>query len=325
MTADRHPPTPPSNPISRRALAVLVALVFVGGALAGAALAPAPDSSLADSSTIVQRVIALLAAQAAESSQANATASSTAARSQSASTGSAGAHTAHRKPKPASKAAPSKASTPSSPSESSTASESGAGSERSSAGNSGEGGAGGPAQPIRLPPIQHVWLVLAGGSTFATAATTAAAYPYLLGQLLGQGALLSNYSALDAYELAGDATLLPGGVGASLDVISQPGCNPAATSGGCTESAPPSPAEADAFVQRTVAPILAGPAYRENGLIVITFASASPGGGGPATTLAPQPTTGALLLSPLLHAGTQSASPFDSLSPRTSLQTIFRR
>jgi hypothetical protein len=172
-----------------------------------------------------------------------------------------------------------------------------------------------------------VWLITLAGSTFTAATATPASYPYLAGQLLAQGTLLTSYSALDAYELAGDATLLPGGVGASLDVIFEPACAGAPTSPAspaCPESSQPSPAEADAFLQRVAGPILSSPAYRENGLVLISFAPASSSAGSPATTLALQPTAGALLLSPLLHGGARSATPFNSLSPRTSVAAIFK-
>jgi hypothetical protein len=309
---------------SRRVLGALVAAVFAIGLLAGAALGPAPEGSLADSSTIVQRVIALLAARGEGGSQASAptTSGASTATGASATLGAGAAPTS--KAKPGFQPAANRAATPSSP-ESSSAGESAAGSEHASSGgpNKGESGA---SRPARLPPIQHVWLIMLGGSTIADAETTPTGYPYLVGQLVKQGALLRSYSALDAYELAGDATLLPGGVGASLSVIQEPGCEGAAAggAGSCPQGAQASPAEADQFLQGTVGPILSSPTYRENGLIVITFVSAQASAGASASTLSLQPVAGALLLSPLLRGGTGSTSTFDSLSPRTSLANIFR-
>ncbi len=327
---DRHDdPRPPaiagrSAMPSRRVLGALVATVFAIGLLAGAALGPAPEGSLADSSTIVQRVIALLAARGEGGSQASAPTTSGASTATGASATLGAAPTS--KAKPGSQPAANRAATPSSP-ESSSAGESAAGSEHASSGgpNKGESGA---SRPARLPPIQHVWLIMLGGSTIAGAETTPTGYPYLVGQLVKQGALLRSYSALDAYELAGDATLLPGGVGASLSVIQEPGCEGAPAgaggAGSCPQGAQASPAEADQFLQATVGPILSSPTYRENGLIVITFVSAQASAGASASTLALQPVAGALLLSPLLRGGTASTSTFDSLSPRTSLANIFR-
>ncbi len=197
-------------------------------------------------------------------------------------------------------------------------------SQGSSSQGSGEGEGSTSGKPIKLPPIQHVWLIVVGGSTLAAAAAEPTSYPYLAGQLIKQGTLLKSYSALDAYELAGDAALLPGGVGASLNVISEPECSATTqATTQCAQGTQPSASETEAFLQQVVGPIAASPAYREEGLIVITVASASSGGGMPATTLALQPAAGALLLSPLLGGHAQSSSPFDLLSPRTSLETIF--
>jgi hypothetical protein len=331
------PSTNPSTPAirSRRVLGALGALVFAVGLLAGAALGPPPESSLANSSTIVQRVIALLAARASESSHESALASSTPPTSHSQATRPAGAHDTHRDAAPASAATPASDATPTSDAAPSTStgpegshSDEGASPEPSPSGAGSEGEETAPSKPVKLPPIQHVWLIMLGGSTFAGATATPASYPYLVGQLLERGSLLTSYSALDAYELAGDATLLPGGVGASLSVISEPACGtapPAQAAAPCPAGDQPSPAEADAFLQQLAGPILASPAYRENGLIVVTFALSSQSAGAPEPTIAPQPTTGALLLSPLLHAGTRSASAFNSLSPRTSLAAIFKR
>lgn len=323
---------PPQLPIpSRRGLALLVAAVFAVGLVAGAALGPAPTSSLAEDSTIAQRVIALLAARASEGARTSALAATAPATSASEATSPRGARDAHLNAKPAPDAAPAVASDPSS-SKGSSSSGSTVDPERSSAGNESPSSGGesegkqAPAKPARLPPIQHVWLITLAGSTFAAATVAAASYPYLVGQLLARGALLTSYSALDAYELAGDATLLPGGVGANLSVISEPACAapPSQASPACLEGSQPSPAEADAFLQRIIEPILSGPAYRENGLIVVSFAPASSTASASTTTLAPAPTAGALLLSPLLHAGMRSASPFNSLSPRASVAAIFK-
>lgn len=62
----------------------------------------------------------------------------------------------------------------------------------------------------------------------------------------------------------------------------------------CSDGAPGGLAAADAFLRRTVPGILASPAYRQDGLLVITFAGA-PGGGDDAN--------GTLLLSPYLTGG----------------------
>jgi hypothetical protein len=70
-------------------------------------------------------------------------------------------------------------------------------------------------------------------------------------------------------------------------------------------------------------PILTSSAYAEHGLILITFGNASQEAGLSATTLAAQPPTGALLLSPALKADRHSSEAFNSLAPRESLEAIF--
>ncbi len=335
MTSDHDPQQPKTmraatdparHPVpSRRVLGALVACVFAVGLIAGAALGPAPTSSLANDSTIVQRVVALLAARAGEGAQATPPAAAGPSAGERKTAGAVRGRRANRRTKPTPEAAPATASAPPSSSSSgaSPSGESTSGSEPSS--GQGSEGQHTTGKPVRLPPIQHVWSIALAGSTFADAAATPASYPYLIGQLLARGTLLTSYSALDAYELAGDATLLPGGVGASLDTISEPACAaPSSQSSPCPEGSQPSRAEADAFLQRVVEPILASPAYGENGLIVVSFAPVSSTAGASTAALAIQPTAGALLLSPLLHRGVRSASPFNSLSPRVSVATIFK-
>jgi hypothetical protein len=327
MTQPPAPPTPPQRPtIPRRVIGVLMAVMLTGGMVTGAVLGPASAGSLTSSSPIVQRALALLAAQALSASHTSAAAASTPPAESTTVTQAAPAHAG--KSKPASHTGSPQAAPPNSSSRESAAS-----TPSSSGGSSSEGSSerekAAPGPPIRLPPIQHVWLImLSGGSTFADATATPTSYPYLVGQLIEQGTLLTSYSALDGYELAGDAALLPGGVGAGLSVISEPRCSAASAAGTgtpCAEGAEASPPEADSFLQRVVGSIASSPAYREDGLIVIIFVLASDGAGVPAATVALQPTTGALLLTPLLHGGVQSSSHFDPLSPRTSLETIFKR
>lgn len=326
MSQPPAPPTPLQRPtLPRGVIGVLMAVMLTGGMVTGAVLGPASAGSLTSSSPIVQRALALLAAQALSASHTRAAVPSTPAAEGNTNTVNQARPVHVGTSKLASRAGSPQAAPPNS-----SSSESAAGTRSSSEGSSSEGPSKGEkaasGHPIRLPPIQHVWLIVLSGSTFADAATAPSGYPYLVGQLVKQGMLLTSYSALDSYELAGDAALLPGGVGASLSAISEPGCGTAPTPGAgapCTIGAQPSPSEADAFVRQVVGPIIASPAYREDGLIVITFAPTSSSAGVPATTLALQPAAGALLLSPLLHGGARSSNRFDSLSPRTSLETIF--
>jgi hypothetical protein len=218
----------------------------------------------------------------------------------------------------------------------------------------GGGGAEKTKTPAALPPIANVWVVvLPPGGSLANAPGQSTATPYLDGQLVRQGTVLSGYSSLAAEQLAGAATLLSGQVGASVSTISPP------PSGG-----PPSLQAADAFLGEVVPKIMASAAYREHGLIVIAFGavsqgSASPGAANPGTANPPAaspgaatepsagpaeaastevaypagtPTStltaagapaGALLLSPFLrHVGARSANALDPASPRASLEAL---
>lgn len=322
MQTDRHPPQPtgvraPGVP-SRRVLGALVAGALAIGVLAGASLAPAPPSSLAGGSTVVTRLLALLAAQAQEGAHASAPPTS-------APLATSAIATSARPAKPASRASSEASSASSSPTE--------AGENTSSESSTPAGSGKGEKKPVKLPPISHVWLIVLSGPGFADASAQPADYPYLAGQLLGQGTLLERYSAIEGYELAGDAALLTGAVGESVSTISEPGCQAPASSGGPTDTgttgAAPCPGntgaqtEADSFLQRVLTPILTSSAYAEHGLILITFGNASQEAGLSATTLAAQPPTGALLLSPALKADRHSSEAFNSLAPRESLEAIF--
>lgn len=337
MTPEPTKTQPPNQPpsqvptIPRWLIGVLLAVALMGGIATGAVLGPASAGPLTSDSPILQRALALLAARELSASPMSTQAPVPPAKSN-AVTESPPAHneeSAH-------------AGTSHAPaSSSSSSSEAGASTPSASEGPA-PAGTSEPEKaahkPFRLPAIEHVWLIVLGGSTLADATTTPTAYPYLTGQLVKQGTLLTGYSALDAYELAGDAALLPGGIEAALTLLSEPGCDappgpagvptgtgvPAAPGAPCTMDAPPAPAEADAFLKRVAGPILSSPAYRENGLIVITFGLASNGAEGPATTVALQASAGALLLSPLLHGARHSPTPFDALAPRQSLEAIFK-
>ncbi len=211
-----------------------------------------------------------------------------------------------------------------------------------------------------LPPIADAWLIeLPYGTSFESALKQSAAAPYLDAQLKREGTVLSGYTSLAAGQLAGAATLLSGQVGASVTTLAPPACvadtqtnapagqpaptgqvttagqaaptgqvtpaGQAATGTPCPSGEPAGIQAANAFLQEVVPTITASPAYREHGLIVITFsgvqsATTYPAGTLTSTLTATGTPAGALLLSPFLrHPGTQSASAFNPLAPRESL------
>lgn len=341
-TQPTHTKEAPAAPL--RVIGALMAIVLAAGIVAGAALGPAPESSLASNPALLQRVIAALVARASGGAQTSASAASpppagreatTTTPSMRTTTTTPSIRTTTGKPKPASRAASpqssaqspssseSAASTPSSPPGSSK--------ESSSSGGSGETGKAAPATQVRPPPVKHVWLILLEGTTVAAASEQPASYPFLTGQLLSKGTFLSGYSALMSYELAGDTALLGNAAAQNLSLLSAPVCGEAAAGApsrpSCVAGADPSQAGSDRFLQEVVPSILASSEYRDQGLIVIACGTVSTDAPAvaPTTTLTNEPTQGALLLSSLLRGGRSSSTSFDPRAPRKSLREIFKR
>lgn len=84
----------------------------------------------------------------------------------------------------------------------------------------------------------------------------------------------------------------------------------------CASGNPGGLAAADAFLQQIVPPILASPAYQQDGLLVITFAGAPGTDGAPAKN-------GALLLSRFLPAGGTVGTAYDPYSLLRTIEDIF--
>ncbi|HEU5479218.1 MAG TPA: hypothetical protein VFU90_05260 [Candidatus Tumulicola sp.] len=178
-----------------------------------------------------------------------------------------------------------------------------------------------------------MWLVELSGSSFAEATSNAAAAPYITGQLLRQGTLLSGWSALGASAFASDAALAEhratvGGAPPALHTIVQPPCAEGAAEASCAPGTPAGVAAADRFAQATLATITATSTYAEHGLVVVTYATVAdpstaelPAGAAQAT-LGATPPAGALLVSPFAKAGARSAVIFNSTSPTRSLEAL---
>jgi hypothetical protein len=298
-------PTPPQAPKlpSRRVGAILATAMLAVGIALGALIGPGPADSLASSSraAAIGRVLALLALGSGTSSGGDLALSSGAANppastpqptppstseatagSDVGSGGAAGTSTSTSHP----------STSPSSSKVSPTSSTPAAGGEEESEKKS-------KTKP--LPPIADAWVIeLPYGSSLENALKQSTAAPYLDGQLKGAGTVLSGYSSLAAAQLAGAATLLSGQVGASVTTVAPPPCGTSAaagaTSGTTSDSAADAPAPstgqppvcpsgepagvqaADAFLQEVVPKIEASTAYKEHGLIVITFGAAGRSG-----------------------------------------------
>ncbi len=102
-------------------------------------------------------------------------------------------------------------------------------------------------------------------------------------------------------------------------------CNSGAA-GQCPAGGAEGAGNADAFLSTWVPKILASPAYKSDGLLIVDFAAANP----PATTpgTVPAPATdplrvGALLLSPLLTPGSTDAAAYDPYSILRSNEDLF--
>jgi hypothetical protein len=362
---------------SRRTSAILATAMLAVGIAVGALIGPGPADSLASSSraAAIGRVLALLALGSGTSSGGNLALSSGAATPP--------ASTSQPTPSTTSEATAGSdggsggaAGTPTSPSHPSTSPSSSKVSPTPSttptAGGEEESEKKSKTKP--LPPIADAWVIeLPYGSSLENALKQSTAAPYLDGQLKGAGTVLSGYSSLAAAQLAGAATLLSGQVGASVTTVAPSPCGTSAAAGaasGATSSpatgAPTSGASqpaacpsgepagvqaADAFLQEVVPKIEASTAYKEHGLIVITFGAAGQQGASSSTTTSPSASAtdgtgaevaypagsitstltaagapaGALLLSPFLsHVGGQSASAFNPLAPHESLEALFR-
>ena len=176
-----------------------------------------------------------------------------------------------------------------------------------------------------LPPVTSVWLITLSGGTFAKALAQTAAAPYIDSQLVPAGTLLSGWSSLDGSAFASEAGLLGGEPPQTLDAIVQPPCPEGAAGTACAPETAGALTAADEFLKATLPAITASAAYREHGLVVITFgsvgnatASSLPAGASTAT-LSSEPPVGVLLLSPFARAGARPTSAFNPTSPKQSL------
>jgi hypothetical protein len=182
-----------------------------------------------------------------------------------------------------------------------------------------------------LPPITKVWLIELANSSFTEAAAQLSAAAYIDGQAAPAGTLLSGWSAIDGSAFANDAALIASSPPQLLDTIVQPPCPEGAAGAQCAPETPGALTAAGEFLRASLATITSTPAYRENGLVVVTFASIAvstatglPAGASTAT-LTSQPPAGVLLISPFARAGVKSSTTFNPASPEQSLAKLLRR
>ena len=137
--------------------------------------------------------------------------------------------------------------------------------------------------------------------------------------LLDLGDCDENDVPLD--ELAGD--LRKTDATANFTYVSPGLCN-AGFRGTCPEGAVDGAAAADAFLAEVVPEILASPAYKKDGLLIVAFGAADPA---PPTDPAAPPAdprrTGALLVSPLLAPGGTDGAAYGPYSLLRSIEDLF--
>jgi hypothetical protein len=303
---------------SLRASVALGAAMLAIGVGVGAAIGPAPDVSYAGgASALATRLPVLLAGlvsrdRAAASSQASTTA-----------TTPAPAIMPQATPEPASTAAttPASTTTATTPAVTKTSPKEEAAAPTES-----------KTSKSKLPAVTNVWLIELAGTSFTEALAQPTAAPYITGQLIPQGTLLSAWSAAGASAFASESVLAEppaaGAVPPLLHTIVQPPCPEGAAGASCAIGTPGQLTAADEFLKATLATITGTPLYKEHGLIVVTFATiavptqAGLPAGSSSATLTYKPPAGAALLSPFVHAGARSTVTFNPTSPRQSLEKL---
>jgi hypothetical protein len=182
-----------------------------------------------------------------------------------------------------------------------------------------------------VAPATNVWLIELAGSTFTQALAEPASAAYITGQGIPSGTLLASWSAAAASALASETALLAGSPPQLVNTIIEPPCPEGAAGAGCTEGTPGALKTADEFLRQTVATIVSSAAYREHGVIVVTFASIAAGSasglppGSTRATLTSEPPVGTLVISPFASAGAKPTVAFDPTSPEQSIEKVLHR
>ncbi len=310
--ATRGATAPPSRwrRPSLRLTAVLAASMLAIGVAVGAAIGPAPSPSFAINRLLPTLLPSLLAgASHAGSAQAHTPAQAPSSETEATSP----RHRRRRRHKAAG-----------------AASAPGTGAEATTPAASSPTGAGKP-KTVALPPVSKVWLIELSGASFSEATKNPSAAPYTDTTAVPDGTLLAGWSSLQASSFANDAALLAASSPQVLDTIVQPPCPEGTAGTSCTAGTPGALTAGDEFLKATLPTITSTPAYKENGLVVVTFASVASAAatglpaGAATATLTSQPSAGALLISPFVAAGAKSSATLDTTSPKQTLEKLLRR
>lgn len=110
---------------------------------------------------------------------------------------------------------------------------------------------------------------------------------------------------------------------ANFSYLAPSRCN-AGFRGECPEGTADGPAAADAWLQKTVAEIQKSPAYKQDGLLIVSFGALDPAGAEAATAEGADPLkVGALLVSPLLTPNGTDAAAYTPYSLLRSVDELF--
>jgi hypothetical protein len=138
--------------------------------------------------------------------------------------------------------------------------------------------------------------------------------------LLDLGDCASN--DVPASGLAKDLKKKPDAV-ANFNYVAPDLCN-SGFRGQCSEGSPDGAAAADAWLEKTAGEILASPAYKKDGLLIVSFGTADPSAAEELAAAGADPLkVGALLVSPLLTAGGTDGAPYDPYSLLRSVDELF--
>ncbi len=292
--------------------AALAAAMLALGVGLGAAIGPSPTASFAgDTPALVAKLLSQLATARSHSS------------TQATSTQAAPETPAEPTPTP-SRAARSAKTTP-------PAAETGASTTKSSESESEKSSKTTKAAKPKLPAVTNVWLVELSGPGYEELLTQKSDAPYISGQLIPTGTLLSGWSAIEGGAFASEAALAAPSSAVSnppiVHSIVQPPC-PEGTAGESCSTPAGALKAADEFAQATLPSITGSAAFHEHGLAVVTFATvgvASQQGlaaGTSSATLTSKPPGGVLLISPFAKAGAHSSVTFQVSSPVHTLEAL---
>jgi hypothetical protein len=109
---------------------------------------------------------------------------------------------------------------------------------------------------------------------------------------------------------------------ASYSFIAPDPCDSGA-SGQCPAGAPEGAASADAFLSTWVPRILASPAYKADGLLIVSFSAIDPAAEGASASATDPLRVGALLLSPLITPGATDSAAYNPYSLLRSSEDLF--